>query len=179
MLAAVVAAASLAITAWGTYKGAQVADDQLSQSREQNERERRGQAERVTMWLDPTDVVVSNRSWDPVWVSTYFSDKEHRNDGSNKVVYVFWGVVPPCTATRAPIDLVYSKASSQAPEATEWRVEGLHFRTAEGQMWTRTRTGLLSDAPLPPERVREQTLWDALTTSDQVKHSALPDCRTP
>lgn len=50
VIAAVVAAVGLALTAWGTVKSAQVADDQLTQSQEQREDSVRSQASRITMW---------------------------------------------------------------------------------------------------------------------------------
>lgn len=130
------------------------------------------------MWAEGVEVVVANRSWDPIWVSMYLNDKEHRDAGSNMVTYVFWGVVPPCMATRVPDDLVYLKASGRsAGRNTEWRVQGLHFRTASGESWVRQNNGSLGEASEVPEAMRQQSAVDALISLDKAKRSALPDCR--
>lgn len=50
VLAAIVAAVGLGFTAWGTAKSAQVADDQLAQSRDAQQQEEKAQASAVTMW---------------------------------------------------------------------------------------------------------------------------------
>lgn len=77
VLAAVVAAASLAISAWGTWKSAQVADDQLAQSRDQQQKALTKQASLVTSWAESNAAVVANRSLDPASVFLRWNDMTH------------------------------------------------------------------------------------------------------
>lgn len=63
---------TLALTAVATYYGARVGADQLAQSREDAERQKRGQASRVTTWADRNpdgskQLHVANRTHDPVF----------------------------------------------------------------------------------------------------------------
>ncbi|MFF8696239.1 hypothetical protein ACF08W_28910 [Streptomyces sp. NPDC015144] len=142
VLAAVVAAVSLAITAWGTYKAAQVADDQLSQSREDGDKEKRAQASRVNAWAEGQALVTANRSLDPVVMSVFLNSAERRKAHSKMVTYVYFGVVPPCTSVQIPRSVVYTRAAELTdPPGTDWRIRGLHFVTSDGTFWVRWNFG--------------------------------------
>jgi hypothetical protein len=177
MLAAVVAAASLAVTAWGTYKSAQVADDQLSQSREDSQKERRSQAARLTGWIDTRYLVVANRSLDPVLVTMYLSSEQQRAADPKAVVYLYVGNLPPCTAARIPHALISSSASKRY-SGKGWAVQGLHFRTSDGTSWMRVPTGELTEAvPVPWEKIKDRGL--GLIFDKQSKQSELTGCKSP
>jgi hypothetical protein len=166
VLAAVVAAASLAVTAWGTYKSAQVADDQLIKSREDSAKEGRAYAVRVTWWGEHDLTVVANRSLDPVRMSTYLRDKAQR--GTDKVTYVHFGVIPPCSAVSVPNSLLSATASKLSrPPNEDWAMQGLHFDTVDGKSWVRSGSGRLVEAsppPLPPPHMRKGIILDKQAT---------------
>ncbi|MFI9780453.1 hypothetical protein ACIHCV_38230 [Streptomyces sp. NPDC051956] len=180
VLAAVVAAVSLAITAWGTYKSAQVADDQLAQSKEDGEKEERSQAVRISMWGDKKVSVVANRSLDPVWTAFFLSDKQRRERHDNSVTYVFVGVVPPCTAVTVPKSVTFARATSfAAPPGphTDWIFVGLHFMGNDGQPWVRWNSGELTKVTGPPsKKVIRQQKEGGLMADDRAKQSRLSEC---
>ncbi|MGW4759399.1 hypothetical protein [Streptomyces chartreusis] len=97
-LAAFVAAVSLAITAWGTWKSAAVADDQLTQSSQAQAEAERDQASRIAVWAEGDRIVVANRSLDPAYVTfqVALSADLHWPD------FVDVGTVPPCTRVAIP-----------------------------------------------------------------------------
>lgn len=141
VLAAAVAAVSLALTAWGTYKAAQVADDQLTQSREKQDAQVRAQASRVTIWKEPGIVVLANRSLDPVrayigWIGF----------AAGQAVPV--GTLPPCTA----VELAHRTRASQDPSSGKGApILGapnldLTFADASGKLWKRVSSGRLEPA---------------------------------
>lgn len=155
VLAAVVAAVSLAITAWGTYKSAQVADDQLAQSKEDAEKDERSQAARLSMWGNIKVSVVANRSLDPVWAAFFLNDKQRREKHDNSVTYVFVGVLPPCTAVSVPKAVTFAQATSFAASPgphTGWIFQGLHFMDNNGQAWVRWNGGELTKTAGPPSK---------------------------
>ena len=133
VFAAVVAATGLAISAWGTLKSAQVADDQLSQSRESAQEQLRQQAVRVTMWGTKNAVVIANRSLDPVTgvARSYFLSSS--SDGT------YLGVIPPCSQVSIPL------ATSQIAHQPE-----LLFLDADGREWAREPNGRLA-GPYEPD----------------------------
>lgn len=98
VLAALVAAASLAVSAWGTFKAAQVADDQLAQSRDNTEAATRRQVSQITMWLQPLDghrtYVIANRSLD---AASLYLQIDYGPDGHEAAHLLRVGVAPPCT----------------------------------------------------------------------------------
>ncbi|MFJ9416725.1 hypothetical protein ACIRPT_21385 [Streptomyces sp. NPDC101227] len=173
------AAASLAITAWGTYKAAQVADDQLAQSKEDSEKEERSQAARMTMWGDGKVSVVANRSLDPVWAAFFLNDQANRESRSHRVTYIFVGVVPPCTAVTVPKTVTLSKAAALSPGPnTDWIFQGLHFMTADGQAWVRWNDGRLSKVTGPPSKsVVRQQKGGGLIADEQTEQSHLAECK--
>ncbi|NBE53965.1 hypothetical protein [Streptomyces boluensis] len=148
----VVAAASLAITSWGTYKAAQVANDQLTQSREDNKKEEednkkeeRAQASRISMWVEgtePTRIVLANRSLDPAWAFLHNYSLGPKNIPRNTMGI---GVLPPCTRLSMPItkfipdvqeDLLPQKGTSHG------KVK-LAIIDADGRKWLRGPDGSL------------------------------------
>jgi hypothetical protein len=137
---------SLAITAWGTYKAAQVADDQLAQSREDNEKNERAQASRISIWVEgtqPTRVVLANRSLDPAWAYMYVSTVGDLSMGRSETLGI--GVLPPCTRLNMPI----TKFREDIQQALHPHIgghfarNGLAFRDADGRTWLRLTSGTL------------------------------------
>ncbi|MCA2201156.1 hypothetical protein [Streptomyces sp. SMS_SU21] len=181
-MAAVVAAVSLAVTAWGTYKAAQVADAQLTQSQESSEAETRSQASQVSMWSEGryTDenriLVVSNRSADPIYAFLIVDVP-----GSDKFMLV--GDVPPCTR----VDI--SKAAMELP-AKRLGLLGnyaysLGFYDAEGRLWLRPVIGELERARKPFEGPDiaislddKPTAEEPMIRQPEVKTAPAPNCGT-
>ncbi|MGW6584443.1 hypothetical protein [Streptomyces globisporus] len=140
VLAAAVAAASLAVTGWGTYKSAQVADDQLSQSREQDEAEGRAQAVKVTVWTEPGVIVIANRSLDPV--HAYL----HATVGPESALLAILpaGIVPPCRRVDIPVGTAPKKVLNAEIRADmKLTPERFTFVDAAGTMWERQGWGEL------------------------------------
>ncbi|MGW1544435.1 hypothetical protein ACWCPM_30110 [Streptomyces sp. NPDC002309] len=173
------AAASLAITAWGTFKAAQVANDQLAQSKEDSEMEELSPASRVTMWGDGRSTVVANRTLDPVWVSLFLDNERQREMNAGRATYIFFGVVPPCTAVQVPNKLVHGAASSFDPVPDrDWVFQGMHFLTMDGRPWVRYSTGrLLKDVSSPPMAMQVYQETGGLVADSKAKASQLPECR--
>ncbi|MFB7749977.1 hypothetical protein ACFC18_10445 [Streptomyces sp. NPDC056121] len=181
VLAAVVAAASLAITAWGTYKSAQVADDQLAQSKADNEKDERSQSARIAMWGDTKVSVVANRSLDPAWAAFFLNDKQRRENHDNTVTYVYVGVVPPCSAVSIPKAVIFAKATRFAQPhepRTGWLFQGLHFMVNDGQGWVRWNNGALtkSELPHPSKALQQQKEDGGLMADDRAKLKPLSEC---
>ncbi|MCX4481903.1 hypothetical protein OOK44_36620 [Streptomyces cellulosae] len=140
MLAAVVAAGGLGVTAYGTFVSARVAEDQLNQSKVQNEERTMRQASRVNMWGEGKYEVIANRSLDPAYAWVIM------RDGSREYPVVA-GTLPPCTRVsiatsnleEAIIDFVpkpHAKARrhSMSPAA-------LWFVDTDGRAWRRDYQG--------------------------------------
>ncbi|MEJ8662198.1 hypothetical protein [Streptomyces sp. MS1.AVA.4] len=183
VLAAVVAAAGLAVTAWGTLKSAQVADDQLAQSKERQTQEERKLAARVTSWLEPKATVIANRSLDPavlyLWVLGHHSLKPDA-----RAVMMLLGTAPPCTRLEVPnsliADIVRKRTGSEVygfqsliivePSGKLWeRRPGGALREPTTDIWFRITTGQAARGigALPGKE---------LLTSSSVKSSGLEEC---
>lgn len=82
-VAALAAAAGLVFTAWSTYTQARVADDQLKKSAQDDLKESRGQASKISFWNDPRTkkAIIVNRSLDPIDLITW-SGKTLKDNGS-------------------------------------------------------------------------------------------------
>ncbi|MFE2095283.1 hypothetical protein, partial [Streptomyces sp. NPDC059460] len=151
-------------------------------SREDESKERRVQASRVNAWGEKQagadDVLVTaNRSLDPVVAWTFLNDAARRDVRSKEVTYVYFGVVPPCTAVRIPKSVLYSRASERHPGPdTGWKVRGLHFATSEGTMWVRWNAGggLLMETNDRPAAIRPDDL--GLVADRQAKITPLTEC---
>ncbi|MEW2253282.1 hypothetical protein AB0907_38945 [Streptomyces sp. NPDC006975] len=152
VFAAIVAAVGLAVTAWGTLKSAQVANDQLAQSRKARADEERAQAARVTEWREGDWYVVANRSSDPVFVNLWFHWGTSRESA-----YTFYGpqgvaldAIPPCQAVKVPTAAIDKFLKSQfhpsgrdaSGRDTYW-YELMEFIDADGRWWERTVGGEL------------------------------------
>lgn len=123
VLAAVVAAVSLAVSAWGTWKSAQVADDQLTQSRAQHEAAERAQASLVSFWPEGDKLVIANRSYDSAGVALAYGGIF--SPGS-------LALIPPCKQLTVP-------RTGRAALPLE-----LFIQDASGAVWERNETGQLA-----------------------------------
>ncbi|MFF5477985.1 hypothetical protein ACFY5C_11700 [Streptomyces sp. NPDC012935] len=134
------AAAGLIFTGIGTFYGVLIADDQLEQSEEDAEAQKRKQASMVTMWGQKyclgghcTDVV-GNRSWDAISNSEMYFEYYDK-------VYTFTISIPPCTQ----VDFYRSVSEQVVPEGAEDEGSptplGLSFTDAKGVYWVRSSMG--------------------------------------
>ncbi|MEU5281688.1 hypothetical protein AB0G87_35370 [Streptomyces asoensis] len=173
VLAAVVASVGLAVTAWGTLKSAQVADDQLAQSREQHDEDVRAQASLISFWSEPGKTVVVNGSRTPAsaWlrlapVHAWFdAEKRKRQWGYGFDDRTFWlGLLPACKRIEIPSKLLLAVGAAPVfvPEAAgPWYARELTITDASGNGWQRTYDGLLQ--PLEyPRRLDASEYEDAL-----------------
>lgn len=158
VLAAVVAAASLAVSAWGTYKTAQVADDQLAQSRDSEEAATRHQVSQVTLWPQTIggqrSYVIANRSLDAAYLYLHV---EHGPVGSEAAHLVRLGATPPCTRMELSVRTVHLAVldpDRERPSTTSFQLRGLIVRDASGKIWNREVTGGLSLLRALPEAAR-------------------------
>ncbi|MER7377232.1 hypothetical protein [Streptomyces lanatus] len=153
VVAAVVAAGGLAVTAWGTMKSAQVADDQLAQSEAQKDDAARKLTSRVTMWEErqsgwngPPHRIVANRNVEPVYVFYKISAAElHRSGTGDRWVHPHMGMVPlgtipPCTRQ----DFSWKAISYQVDARWNigfWEVTSLVVVEPSGVQWQRLPGG--------------------------------------
>ncbi|MFE7015757.1 hypothetical protein ACFVAQ_35570 [Streptomyces sp. NPDC057651] len=177
VVASVVAAVSLAITAWGTYKAAQVADDQLSQSRDDSAKEDRAQASRISVWVEgekPTRLVLANRSLDPAWgyVTIATQDELRKDEVPGRFMGI--GVLPPCTRLNVPLSKLGTdtQASFHLGKSAPLAFVGLTFIDATGSMWLRYPSGRLEPATFNAPSEGRLT-WAA---EKGVEVKALGDC---
>ncbi|TFE55608.1 hypothetical protein E3E14_05585 [Streptomyces sp. ICN441] len=136
VLAAVVAAVGLAVTAWGTLKSAQVADAQLAQSKEQQEDRDRRQIALISFWGEGADdkvVVVVNRSLDPAsaWL---VAGRLSPANSEDPAAYLSLGVLPPCQRSAFRYDPMVGGTGP---------VEALLVSDANGKGWVRRVDGTL------------------------------------
>ncbi|WP_432104490.1 hypothetical protein [Streptomyces sp. bgisy091] len=153
VIAALVAAAGLGVTAAGTVVSVRVAEDQLSQSNVEDEERDRRQASRITFWsLPPRDdvTVIANRSLDPTHIEVSVGY------GGALDGYDLWlGTVPPCTRVLLP----NSQLEQGVPErrrkeyADSAFAEAIVMRDADSRTWTRKRTGELEPGRQTPGKL--------------------------
>ncbi|MFC9269066.1 hypothetical protein ACWGRF_08225 [Streptomyces zhihengii] len=179
VIAALVAAAGLAVTAWGTLKSAQVADDQLAQSKQRQQQEDRRLASRITTWVDGYHSsegwvrVVVNRSLDPAAVYLQlFTPGTPRSDDTVE----FLGTVPPCTRVDIPgsvFENIYASSDSSRPVGG---TNGLIVAEPSGVLWVRQDGGELR-TPSSVERARVALAGpEFLMMWKAVKTSSLEEC---
>ncbi|MFF7780357.1 hypothetical protein ACFZCG_38835 [Streptomyces tanashiensis] len=137
VFAAVAAAAGLAITGWGTLKAAQVADDQLAQSRERKEQAQWSVTDRVSAWGEGDSTVFANRSLypAPAHVSVLVGPI-----GSTSVISdLAVGVIPPCTQVVVPNSAIVHIVIGKNDGRLLRRTENLIVRELDGTRWLRTQ----------------------------------------
>ncbi|GGT43930.1 hypothetical protein [Streptomyces chromofuscus] len=144
VLAAAVAAAGLAVTAWGTLKSAQVADAQLDQAREQQEDRDRRQVALISFWGEGENdsvVVVVNRSLDPAsaWIRAVPPDSSNPKDGG----FYPLGILPPCQRMEFPLEKLFTGGPA-------YLVEALLISDANGKGWMRRVDGTLRTSQSRP-----------------------------
>ncbi|RAJ76986.1 hypothetical protein K377_06155 [Streptomyces sp. PsTaAH-137] len=174
------AAASLAITAWGTYKAALVADDQLTQSKEASIKETRAAASLVNWWRDGDDnATIANRWLDPIWVSMYFHQGKQPTTKRGPDTYVFIGVLPPCTAVQVPYDRLVAEASRRTSGTARgaWHPEGIQYFLSDGTWWVRNGNSLLLEpAQAVPTGLANPRQRGGLITGPRASSTALQEC---
>ncbi|MFI8206733.1 hypothetical protein [Streptomyces sp. NPDC085937] len=183
VVAAMVAAAGLGVTAWGTLISARVAEDQLVQSKVQSEERTRRQASRITYWEEGDEAtVVANRSLDPVnlyLTVNYFHAAEDPNDAGRGQVLVAVGTLPPCSRLAIPEAQLEGVIPNEEREGFYvFSVSEISFTDTYGQRWTRDIDGTLTHGwPELPNRelgdVREFMKW---LKGASRKMSALDEC---
>ncbi|MFI9213887.1 hypothetical protein ACIGW7_37855 [Streptomyces sp. NPDC053253] len=141
VLAAAVAAAGLAITGWGTVKAAQVANDQLAQSRERKDQEQRRVVSKVTSWSEDGATVFANRSLDPsrTFVTVYVVTAA--DPGSVWLLLV--GTMPPCSRVTIPDSVMKTAATGEKDPYVDFHVHSLVMSepSATGALWERNDEG--------------------------------------
>ncbi|MFC8408017.1 hypothetical protein ACFUG9_31230 [Streptomyces griseoincarnatus] len=175
MLAAVVAAAGLGVTAWGTLVSARVAEDQLAQSKVQSEERTRRQASRITFWTEPytETTVIVNRSLDPA-NAFLVTETVNGAEGRGYGFIINLGTLPPCSQFRIDSDKLAEALPEKGREGLlDLRQTQLHIIDTYGQSWTRQDDGTLGSglgvgaepALTDPGELRDW--WkDALSKSD-------------
>lgn len=152
--AAVVAAASLAVSAWGTWKSAQVADDQLAQSREDHQEEGRKLTSHLTMWKTERDdsggvtwtQFVANRNLEPVIVYLKIASEELWTQPNGRIAkrplagMVLLGTIPPCTRYEIPYSVLETQVSPRF-RLTFWSIASLVAAEPSGTLWQRLPGG--------------------------------------
>ncbi|MEV7862419.1 hypothetical protein AB0O86_27240 [Streptomyces hirsutus] len=154
---AVAAIAGLWFQAVATYWSQQTAQDQLEQSREDDERDRQEQAARVNFWEVVSDADgssgtfhVINRSPDPVGnvvvlVAASIGD-------TAPAWFLTIGTMQPCSEYVYSLkDLTLVPRRNEGEKVQTFRIsedgasiEGLYFRDRNGQNWKRDTKGLVS-----------------------------------
>ncbi|GHB82140.1 hypothetical protein GCM10010306_090860 [Streptomyces umbrinus] len=154
--AAVVGAVSLAVSAWGTYWTAQVAEDQLAQSKEQDAEKKKDQASKVIFWVEGgsgifpgigTRLVITNQSQYPLTLLTVgFRITEQRDERTewSSVARVATGGVPPCSELRVEADdLLHTNGKPVGDGPAALGVLSLGFVDSKGEAWWRDESGRL------------------------------------
>ncbi|WP_406717924.1 hypothetical protein OHA53_19850 [Streptomyces althioticus] len=157
--AAVVGAVSLAVSAWGTYWTAQVAEDQLAQSQEQDADRKKDQASKVIFWVEGgggifpgigTRLVISNQSQYPLTLLTVgLRVTEQRDEQTewSSVTKASTGGVPPCSELQLEVgDLRHTNGEPVGDGAAALAVLSLGFVDSKGEAWWRDESGRLEAA---------------------------------
>ncbi|MFB8402243.1 hypothetical protein [Streptomyces sp. NPDC055912] len=131
VLAALIAAIGLAVSAWATVKAVALADIQLTQAHEQKDEEERQHVSRVAFWGEGDDkTVVANRSTDPVrlWLRVLTTSKS--------LDYKPIGTLPPCKRLEIPLAVNPSGR-------TIVDVKALVITDRNGKSWERRSDGTI------------------------------------
>ncbi|WP_327745149.1 hypothetical protein OHO28_38745 [Streptomyces europaeiscabiei] len=158
-MAAVVGAVSLAVSAWGTYWAAQVAEDQLAQSKAQDADKRKDQASKVNFWVEGgggvfpgigTRLVITNQSQYPLTLLTVglriTEQRDERTEWSS-VAKTYTGGVPPCSELRVEVgNLRHTNGKPVGDGPALLGVLSLGFVDSKGEFWWRDESGRLDAA---------------------------------
>ena len=159
---AAVAIATLLFTGIATYFQAEVAQEQLNESRGEAAQQHRSQAAEVTYWSDtdlPTHVGASkvhvmNRSADPVaYVYLNFEIQLTDDDDRFLDVHTIASSIPPCTEVTYDPTHLQSPQNHQPFDAARGRPVipvSLSFQDANGTDWNRSSHGLLQERSNSP-----------------------------
>ncbi len=172
----------LAVTAWGTVKSAQVANDQLAQSKERVAQDSRKVVSRVAAWQRGDTLIIANRNLEATVVYAVMGPIMRPK------VVVWLGVSPPCTQLHMPLKPIEEAARSAGERQFSHSFSGLIVTdSASGRMWWRLDDGQLlalpKDALSPPSQVKRTDLMDpesrsAFLAGRNVKEDALEQCGT-
>ncbi|MER6187713.1 hypothetical protein [Streptomyces sp. NPDC001652] len=154
--AAAAAATGLIFSAWTTYISQEVARDQLSQSKEQNEGEERSQVALVNAWeehkKDALVLVIVNRSLDPikdVMVGIILSGStDPLDENSHELKVATLGTtdsIPPCSKVEIETEDIYAtdKEGNVKLDYVSFVDYFLSFRDANAKGWERQRDGTI------------------------------------
>ncbi|MER7109922.1 hypothetical protein [Streptomyces sp. NPDC000229] len=172
-MGATIAIGTLIFTGCSTYYQAQVARDQLEQSRKAAERDEKDHASRITYWTEPgpdrlTMIHILNTSPDPVafmefTVSIYLGGGLRDLGKPWGVFSLSWSNIAPCS------ELVFSSADIRVPPDSDvptnfwgkplkeinnlfWKLNDLGFLDRNGEWWARSNSkySLRKGDPDPP-----------------------------
>ncbi|MFJ9098661.1 hypothetical protein ACIRJM_09250 [Streptomyces sp. NPDC102405] len=188
-IAGVVAAiGSLLFTAIATYYGAVVSADQLTQSRDDAEREERAQATRVSFWVEQPPMTayvnfhIANRSPDPITKSsmsgplTYWRDdrSSHQEEAVLEI-----GDLAPCTEiVYKGLDLVLwtvNYGPDMNVNSLSWDPQEMTFTDSDGLSWRRDKESLRKDLfgdSNPPKSKNRHVSFNLTKTGLKVEKSA-------
>ncbi|MEW2573061.1 hypothetical protein [Streptomyces sp. NPDC047070] len=149
-----------------TFYSAKVAEDQLQQSRDGEDEDKRKQASRLNYWVQGSSLTLSdkkrilhvvNRSLDPVYVLT-LRIKANEIKGWGDDIHHFTLVVmetPPCSELIFPaaelkiMSFEWAGRKFLADAKGGWHVELAAFVDREGAIWQRDQDGIEETDELP------------------------------
>ncbi|MCZ7456746.1 hypothetical protein [Streptomyces sp. WMMC940] len=155
---------------------AEVAEDQLAQSQEEQVDERRRQASRITFYQEGDKTVVANRSFDPagIWISSGASASVPAK-GLN---YWWAGIIPPCVKAVFPFEGFQPRDRDKSLDKWKferWFVKGIEIVDANGRSWQRNLGQPLVELD-GPGHISNPVL--PVLASDQVTFVELEQCGT-
>ncbi|WP_159062923.1 hypothetical protein [Streptomyces scabiei] len=165
VLGAVAAVGGIVFTAIATFYSAEVAEDQLQQSKEDAAKETRAQASKVAFYGDTNGMIlygkkysVVNRSADPVTDVTAFlvahvKSKFPKHILDAPILEMHLGYIPPCSRivlTSSNLATFNEQGSLEAlPGGQSFAVMVLQFTDSDGREWGRSSTQLVEVKPVP------------------------------
>ncbi|MFE6737494.1 hypothetical protein [Streptomyces tubercidicus] len=188
VVAAFAAAGGLIFSAWTGYYSVEVARDQLGQSREDADRERRQQAVLVSTWTqwtsnsstprgEPGEMTgfLTNRSLDPVdqvavgVAAGVGGDRPNQDAARSKgpKVLLDLGPLPPCSRVVIPAEAVRHALGPGTPADVRYKIAGVSFVDVYGKRWARLSSGPLQ--PLKEASARSKhPSWDNAQSTAKV-----------
>ncbi|MFI2437345.1 hypothetical protein [Streptomyces sp. NPDC018693] len=161
VIAALAAAGGLVFAGWTSYYSVQTARDQLSQSREDTDRELRRQALLVSTWtqIDGSDAprgepgkttgFIMHRSLDPVDQVVVGIATEPEPDEKAHNFMLELGALPPCSRVTIPAHTVTFTLGVRVE--LNYKIVGVSLVDVQGQRWTRISSGALQRITKAPE----------------------------